>query len=128
MDAPDNTKNLPPTLEQAAPPLPTRSTEPAGVGPTAEVMQPLPTTLSETIDQSALPLPGTLTQTERPKTEADLPNVPGYELLGVLGRGGMGVVYKARHISLKRLVALKMIRAGAHAGPDEVSRFRLRSE
>ncbi len=47
-----------------------------------------------------------------------------YELLGEIARGGMGVVYRARQISLDRSVALKMIRSGEFAGPGEARRFR----
>jgi serine/threonine protein kinase/Tfp pilus assembly protein PilF len=56
------------------------------------------------------------------------PAVEGYELLGELGRGAMGVVYKARHLRLNRLVALKMILAGAHAGPRELARFETEAQ
>jgi WD40 repeat protein len=63
-----------------------------------------------------------------PPVGAALPSVPGHEVLGELGRGGMGVVYRARHIALNRPVALKMIRAGALAGEQEISRFRAEAE
>src|SRR5207253_2656846 len=60
--------------------------------------------------------------------EPPLPSIPGYALEGVLGRGGMGVVYKARHLALKRTVALKMIRASGLAGPRELARFQVEAQ
>ncbi|MEN9667888.1 MAG: Serine/threonine-protein kinase PknB [Planctomycetota bacterium] len=56
-------------------------------------------------------------------SRSSFPAVAGYELLSELGRGTMGVVYKARQTALNRLVALKMIVAGGHATEEQRARF-----
>ncbi|VTR94004.1 serine threonine protein kinase : Tetratricopeptide repeat protein,protein kinase family protein OS=Singulisphaera acidiphila (strain ATCC BAA-1392 / DSM 18658 / VKM B-2454 / MOB10) GN=Sinac_4434 PE=3 SV=1: Pkinase: TPR_2: TPR_1 [Gemmata massiliana] len=62
------------------------------------------------------------------RSASDLPVIPGYEVESVLGRGGMGVVFRARHVSLNRPVALKMVLAGAYAGPAERECLRREAE
>ncbi len=101
------------TIQQPEERLP----EPAGAAGNALRGVPLDRTvlLPETGSEPAGPA--------APPSGRGWPHVPGYEILGELGHGSMGVVYKARQRGVDRLVALKMIRAGSRAQPELLQRF-----
>jgi eukaryotic-like serine/threonine-protein kinase len=91
----------------------------------------IPDRIADTVDQADDSGP---VAAEGLDTDADLSRGTSvryfgdYELWSVLGKGGMGVVYKAKQLSLNRMVAVKMIRAGTWAGDDELRRFRNEAE
>ena len=94
-----------------------------GAVPTLKIHHPEDAAASSSILQSA-----SIEETPTPGGGGGFPRVRGYELLSVVGCGGMGIVYAARHTELNRRVAIKMLRGEALADPEFRDRFRAEAE
>jgi tetratricopeptide (TPR) repeat protein len=118
---PDLSEVLPSRLEEGADSPPT----PEGLAGTATVIETPPALGKDTAERPSARK--TLDAARTPPIR-DRQAVPGYEIRGELGHGGMGVVYQAWQIKAKRLVALKMLLAHAHASLEQKVRFQIEAE
>jgi serine/threonine protein kinase/Tfp pilus assembly protein PilF len=111
-----------PVCDSVGEPLPLEPGPAAGDPPSeAETMAPLP---ALGLDSSGpAPPSGNGAATPAAPAAPGSPSIPGYEILGRVGEGGMGQVYKARHVRLDRVVALKVIHPERLGSPDAVRRF-----
>jgi tetratricopeptide (TPR) repeat protein len=94
----------------------------------------IPATPRDTAEEASPSVPPAITTalpgegSPPPVAVPGAPIIAGYEILGELGHGGMGMVYQARHVRLKRLVALKVILPGTKARLATPERFRIEAE
>jgi serine/threonine protein kinase/tetratricopeptide (TPR) repeat protein len=128
VDAPPELKPQPPSHSDATVDLPQKPPDDSSLTVDHLTVDHPPTQLGDSADSGSDGASFELSDESCQVQEKAKNLVANYEVLGVLGRGAVGVVYKARQLGLNRLVALKMLLAGSHAGQRELARFRIEAE